>query len=163
MSWLKKYCHTTWHTTSTCSMLPRDKGGVVNPQLRVYGTQNIRVADLSIIPLSPCCHTQSVAYTIGEIGKFIRQRPDGWEAHVGRHASPRAQRRISLRAFSDKLTLDWNVPRFRSLCKEYDRGPLVAHGGVAPCIYTTTWLRYLHMVLSSRVRRLFSEASMCCL
>ena len=73
---------TVHHVIGSTSMLPRDKGGVVNPQLRVYGTQNIRVADLSIIPLSPCCHTQSVAYTIGEIGKFIRQRPDGWEAHV---------------------------------------------------------------------------------
>ncbi|KAH9917647.1 GMC oxidoreductase [Epithele typhae] len=71
VEWLKKHSGTSWHATGTCSMLPRDKGGVVDPQLRVYGTKNVRVADLSIIPLTPCCHTQCVAYTIGEIGEYF--------------------------------------------------------------------------------------------
>lgn len=39
-------------------MLPRDKGGVVDPELKVYGTQNIRVADLSVVPLHMSAHTQ---------------------------------------------------------------------------------------------------------
>ena len=79
LAWLKKYSSTTWHTTSTCSMLPKDKGGVVDPRLKVYGTKNVRVADLSIAPLMPCGHTQSVAYTIGEIGERMQSNGLGTE------------------------------------------------------------------------------------
>lgn len=39
-------------------MLPRDKNGVVDASLRVYGTRNIRVVDLSIAPLHVAAHTQ---------------------------------------------------------------------------------------------------------
>lgn len=39
-------------------MLPREKGGVVDPQLRVYGTKNVRVVDLSIVPLHFASHSQ---------------------------------------------------------------------------------------------------------
>ena len=39
-------------------MLPQDKGGVVDPTLKVYGTTNIRVVDLSIIPVHIAAHTQ---------------------------------------------------------------------------------------------------------
>ena len=56
-------------TVGTASMLPRNKNGVVDSRLRVYGTKNIRVADLSIVPLHIAAHTQSTAYNIGEQGK----------------------------------------------------------------------------------------------
>ena len=39
-------------------MLPKEKGGVVDTHLKVYGTKNIRVADLSILPLITAVHTQ---------------------------------------------------------------------------------------------------------
>ena len=39
-------------------MLPRDKGGVVNNKLMVYGTKNIRVVDLSVLPLQTAVHPQ---------------------------------------------------------------------------------------------------------
>lgn len=45
-------------TLGTLSMLPREHNGVVNPRLLVYGTKNIRVADLSIVPLQLAAHTQ---------------------------------------------------------------------------------------------------------
>jgi hypothetical protein len=39
-------------------MLPRDKNGVVDANLKVYGTTNVRIADLSIVPLHVASHTQ---------------------------------------------------------------------------------------------------------
>lgn len=47
-----------YHTVGTASLLPRDKNGVVDPNLKVYGTANIRVADNSISPLLVSAHTQ---------------------------------------------------------------------------------------------------------
>ncbi|TDL21816.1 GMC oxidoreductase [Rickenella mellea] len=56
---VKKHCNTSWHTVSTAAMLPRDRNGVVDCNLRVYGTKNVRIADLSIVPLHVAAHTQS--------------------------------------------------------------------------------------------------------
>ena len=39
-------------------MLPKDKGGVVDHTLKVYGTTNLRVVDLSVVPLHIGTHTQ---------------------------------------------------------------------------------------------------------
>ncbi|EPQ53452.1 alcohol oxidase [Gloeophyllum trabeum ATCC 11539] len=64
--WLKSYMTTTYHTIGSCSMLPKDKGGVVDSKLKVYGTTNVRVADLSVIPLHFAAHPQATAYAIGE-------------------------------------------------------------------------------------------------
>ena len=64
--WLKKHLAIAAHTTSTCSMRPRDKGGAVDPELRVYGTRNLRVVDLSVLPLIVAAHTQSLVYAVAE-------------------------------------------------------------------------------------------------
>ncbi|KAI0751029.1 alcohol oxidase [Daedaleopsis nitida] len=71
VDWIKKVMTTTWHTAGSCSMLPKANGGVVDPQLKVYGTKNLRVADLSIVPLHFAAHPQAVAYAIGEQGADI--------------------------------------------------------------------------------------------
>ncbi|ETS75972.1 hypothetical protein PFICI_12916 [Pestalotiopsis fici W106-1] len=55
-----------FHLASTCAMLPRDQGGVVDPELRVYGTRNLRVVDASIMPLLVPAHTQATTYGIAE-------------------------------------------------------------------------------------------------
>ncbi|KAI0375888.1 GMC oxidoreductase [Pilatotrama ljubarskyi] len=64
---------TTWHTASSCSMLPKANGGVVDPQLRVYGTQNLRVVDLSVVPLHVAAHPQATVYAIAEQAADIIQ------------------------------------------------------------------------------------------
>ncbi|KAG2107391.1 alcohol oxidase [Suillus discolor] len=64
--WICDNVSTTFHTAGSCSMLPKELNGVVDPQLKVWGTHNIRVADLSVIPLHVGSHTQSVAYALAE-------------------------------------------------------------------------------------------------
>lgn len=64
--WIKANMSTTYHTAGACSMLPKVHGGVVDPKLKVYGTSNIRVADISVIPLHFASHTQATVYAIGE-------------------------------------------------------------------------------------------------
>ncbi|KAA1474158.1 alcohol oxidase [Dentipellis sp. KUC8613] len=65
-AWVKKYAASTHHTAGSCSMMPRDKGGVVDPRLKVHGTTNIRVVDLSIVPLLFGSHPQATTYAIAE-------------------------------------------------------------------------------------------------
>ncbi|TBU39962.1 GMC oxidoreductase-domain-containing protein [Dichomitus squalens] len=51
--------------SSTCSLAPKEKGGVVDVPLKVYGTKNIRVADLSILPLLTVVRTQGKRHSDG--------------------------------------------------------------------------------------------------
>ncbi|KAF2226423.1 hypothetical protein BDZ85DRAFT_278377 [Elsinoe ampelina] len=57
---------TIYHPVGTCAMLPREKGGVVDPELRVYGTQGLRVVDASVMPILPPGHIQTGVYAIAE-------------------------------------------------------------------------------------------------
>ncbi|KAI0247513.1 hypothetical protein BJV78DRAFT_1157164 [Lactifluus subvellereus] len=66
IAWIKQYTNSIAHTSGTCSMLPRDKGGVVDPRLKVYGTHNLRVVDLSILPLHIGAPTQTYVYGLAE-------------------------------------------------------------------------------------------------
>lgn len=63
---LRQSTISNWHPTSSCSMLPREKGGVVDPRLRVYGTKNLRVVDASVMPIVPRGNPQSSVYAIAE-------------------------------------------------------------------------------------------------
>ncbi|PNP56189.1 hypothetical protein THARTR1_03714 [Trichoderma harzianum] len=54
------------HPIGTAAMLPRELDGVVDPQLRVYGTKNVRVVDASVIPLQISGHLTATLYAIAE-------------------------------------------------------------------------------------------------
>jgi choline dehydrogenase-like flavoprotein len=58
---------TIYHPVGTCAMLPRDQHGVVDPNLIVYGTRNLRVVDGSVIPILMSAHPQTLIYSISEI------------------------------------------------------------------------------------------------
>ncbi|KAI0364110.1 GMC oxidoreductase [Pilatotrama ljubarskyi] len=72
--YIRDHVETVWHTCGSLSMLPKNCGGVVDPKLKachltassVYGTDNIRVVDLSILPLQVTTHTQATVYAIAE-------------------------------------------------------------------------------------------------
>jgi choline dehydrogenase-like flavoprotein len=61
----------TGHPVGTASLTPRQFGGVVDPDLTVYGTSQLSIADNSNVPLIPSAHTCLTAYAIGEkVGEF---------------------------------------------------------------------------------------------
>jgi len=57
---------TEYHPIGTCAMLPREKGGAVDNQLKVYGTSNVRVADASIFPTNVQGNIVSLVYAVAE-------------------------------------------------------------------------------------------------
>ncbi|KAH8898393.1 choline dehydrogenase [Thozetella sp. PMI_491] len=75
VSYMEANSGSSFHIASTCPMRPEMDGGVVNDQLQVYGFDNLRVADASVFPLMPACHTMAPAVMIGErCADFIQQR-----------------------------------------------------------------------------------------
>lgn len=56
---------TAYHQCGTCAMGPRDDS-VVDPELRVRGVENLRVADASIIPRIPNAALHAPVIMIGE-------------------------------------------------------------------------------------------------
>ncbi|KAF8606521.1 alcohol oxidase [Ceratobasidium sp. AG-I] len=54
------------HFTGGCAMLPRKDGGVVDTNLLVYGTKNVRVVDVSVVPFQTGGHTMNAAYGIAQ-------------------------------------------------------------------------------------------------
>ncbi len=57
---------TNYHPCSTCSMMREDLGGVVDEQVRVYGTKNVRVCDASVLPLIPRGNILTAVYAFAE-------------------------------------------------------------------------------------------------
>jgi choline dehydrogenase len=64
--WLTQNVRSDWHPVGTCAMLPQKLGGVVDSNLLVYGTANLRVVDASIMPLQISSHLMAPTYGIAE-------------------------------------------------------------------------------------------------
>lgn len=63
---VKRLLQTEYHPVGTCSMLPKEKGGVVDSKLKVYGVEGLRIVDASIFPLLPRANMQSLVYAVAE-------------------------------------------------------------------------------------------------
>jgi choline dehydrogenase len=66
LEYIRDTAITVWHASSTCAMLPRQSGGVVDARLRVYGVQGLRIVDASIFPVVPDQHIQAATYMVAE-------------------------------------------------------------------------------------------------
>jgi len=63
-----------FHPTSTCKM-GVDAMAVVDPELRVHGTDGLRVADASVMPTVVSGNTNAATIMIGErAADMVRQR-----------------------------------------------------------------------------------------
>ena len=66
----KEHCRrnliTNNHPACTCSMLPRERGGVVDERLRVYGVKGLRIVDASVFPMIPKGNIQTTVYAVAE-------------------------------------------------------------------------------------------------
>ena len=65
LEWARNTATTIYHPTGTCKM-GQDKMAVVDERLRVYGVQNLRVADASIMPSITSGNTNAPTIIIGE-------------------------------------------------------------------------------------------------
>ena len=63
MDWVERASQTVYHPTSTCAM-----GSVVDPELRVYGVEGLRVVDASVMPKITRANTNAATIMIAEKG-----------------------------------------------------------------------------------------------
>ncbi|RAL05397.1 GMC family oxidoreductase [Aspergillus ibericus CBS 121593] len=64
--WVRGSFYANHHLVGTAIMLPRELGGVVGTNLRVYGTRNVRVIDASVLPMHLSGHLTSTLYAVAE-------------------------------------------------------------------------------------------------
>ncbi len=61
LAWVREVGQTVYHATSTCAI-----GAVVDPELRVYGTEGLRVVDASVMPTITRANTHAATVMIAE-------------------------------------------------------------------------------------------------
>ncbi|KAH0609713.1 uncharacterized protein H6S33_012259 [Morchella sextelata] len=54
------------HVCCTSPMMPKEMGGVVDEELRVFGVSGLRVIDAGVVPVVPAAHLQATIYAVAE-------------------------------------------------------------------------------------------------
>lgn len=97
LDYVKQYGTSSWHLVGTARMGPEtDPTAVVDDQLRVYGVEGLRIADASVMPMSPSGNTYAPTVMVAEkAADMIRGRPPlepiaiGGDQRQGDHRSSR--------------------------------------------------------------------------
>ncbi|OLN92030.1 Glucose oxidase 2 [Colletotrichum chlorophyti] len=76
--WVIENYRSNFHPVGTTAMMSRELGGVVDANLKVYGTTNVRVVDAGILPFQVCGHLVSTLYAIAEKASDII-KASAWE------------------------------------------------------------------------------------
>jgi choline dehydrogenase-like flavoprotein len=72
--WARKVASSDNHVVGSLAMMPKELGGVVDTRMRVYGIENVRVVDASIIPFPVSAHLMSTVYMVAErAADFIKE------------------------------------------------------------------------------------------
>ncbi|KAJ7764867.1 alcohol oxidase [Mycena metata] len=66
IEWIRNTVAVGDHILGTAAMATQEQGGVVDHNLIVYGTANLRIVDASIMPYTIAAHLQSTVYAIAE-------------------------------------------------------------------------------------------------
>lgn len=65
-TWVKQTFTSVWHYIATLAMMKEEYGGVVDNRFRVYGIENVRAIDASVLPIQLSAHLSSSLYGIAE-------------------------------------------------------------------------------------------------
>lgn len=88
---------SVWHYIATLSMMKEELGGVVDNRLKVYGIENVRAIDASVLPIQLSAHLSSSLYGIAEkAAEMIKEdqqqkqpyRSSGKDGPRGGHRGP---------------------------------------------------------------------------
>ncbi|MCP9927032.1 GMC family oxidoreductase [Cyanobium sp. CH-040] len=66
-TFLKRYAQTVWHPVGSCAMGADPNGSACTPGFRVRGTDNLFVADASILPTLPSGNPQAAIFAMAAI------------------------------------------------------------------------------------------------
>ncbi len=78
MAFIRRVAQTVYHPTSTCAM-----GSVVDPELRVYGVDGLRVVDASVMPEITRGNTNAPVIMIAERAADLIRSGAGVAASAG--------------------------------------------------------------------------------
>ncbi|KAF2125529.1 GMC oxidoreductase [Dothidotthia symphoricarpi CBS 119687] len=65
--WITQKYSTNLHPISTCAMMSKVLGGVVDAKGRVYGTSNVRVVDASVMPTQVSGHLTAILFATAHL------------------------------------------------------------------------------------------------
>jgi choline dehydrogenase len=75
--WIRSSVMTTYHFAGTCRM-GADQSAVVDPRLRLRGVQGVRLADASVIPVTPVSALNAPSMLVGyRAAQFIEEESHG--------------------------------------------------------------------------------------
>jgi choline dehydrogenase-like flavoprotein len=72
--WAREVTASDNHVVGSLAMMPKELGGVVDTRMKMYGIENVRVVDASVVPFPVSAHLMSTVYMVAErAADFIKE------------------------------------------------------------------------------------------